>query len=455
MGSILEKDVVMGTFTHRETHLPALIKSVRKNLPHITFMLQVADLPIVHNFNALREKFKESGKRFWLFLDDDIEFLFPDTIQVALETMIRNKYAVVGVYSTFDPECRPDPKTLTEREVHWVPGYFQLVDSQLVGYVKGDEKLPDPNTAIDTSYCVRIKQEGYRIGIAPTYVHHTFKQGCWINKDVIEPTNKYLMGKYGPQYFEWCNGLDNIIGGQPDFESTPLRKNRAKLIQWQSENYIAEAGKLKLHLGCGNLRYPGFVNCDLDGDTDLSYDITQRGPWPNGSVDHISCHHVLEHVSYRLFGHVLDEWKRILKLGGTVDIGMPDLDLVCQEFLDADETRRWNAILPIMYGQQGPTTKQPYELTDEDPIIQGQFHRGGLTLKRACELLTVRGFEILDAYNYDGNGTPSLFVLARKCQEQSGSLPDFGSAIERKTSKKVSKKPSKKSPQARKQRGGA
>jgi len=98
---VLEQDVIMGTFTHREKYLPSLCKSIREHLPHISFMLQVANLPINQNFNALREKFKQSGKRFWLFLDDDIQFLFPDTIKIALETIDFLIHSTALSYSPF------------------------------------------------------------------------------------------------------------------------------------------------------------------------------------------------------------------------------------------------------------------------------------------------------------------------------------------------------------------
>jgi hypothetical protein len=212
---IVENDVVMGTFTHRETYLPQLCKSIREHLPHMMFIPQMADLPINANFSELRKKFASTNKRYWLFLDDDIKFLFPDTIRVALTTMIKNKYALVGVYSTFDPEFLDDCSTLVEKEVDWVPGYFQLVDSHLVGHIDADINLPYPNTAIDTTYSVRIRQQGGRIGIAPTYVYHTYKE--WGDRPIedSDPSNQYLHATYGPQYFQWCHGIENIIGNIP------------------------------------------------------------------------------------------------------------------------------------------------------------------------------------------------------------------------------------------------
>jgi SAM-dependent methyltransferase len=408
---ILEKDLVMGTFTHRETYLPNLCASIRNNLPNILFIPHLDNLPINKNFNALREKFIRTGKRFWLFLDDDIQFLFPNTIEVALKTLISNKYALVGVYSTFIPDLFFNRQDLKEKETNWVPGYFQLVDSSLIGHIKADEDLPDPNTSIDTSYCVQIKQEGYKIGIAPTYVYHTYKKFTWVKQEVIEPTNQYLMKKYEQQYFDWVSSSDVIIGGAPE---DILSKNRQKLISWQQSKYVPEEGQLKLHLGCGDLRYSGYINCDISGNVDKIYDITKRSEWSDNSIDHITCHHVLEHVHYRSIPKVLKEWHRILKIGGIVDIGMPDINLLCKDWLEATEERRWNWLIHVFYGQQGTTTKLPSLLTDDDPIIEGQCHKGALTRERLCLLLTDLGFSIVDSYNYDGNGNPSLFVLARK-----------------------------------------
>jgi SAM-dependent methyltransferase len=409
--SILEKDVVMGTFTHRETYLPSLCKSIRKNLPHITFVLQLADLPINANFNALREKFIQTGKRFWLFLDDDIEFLFPNTVEVALNTMIKNKWAMVNSYSTYDNKCNIDPNILQEKEIPWAAGYFQLIDSALVGNIKADEYLPDPNTSIDTTYCCQIKQTGFKIGIAPTYVYHQYKPWIHANKEVIETTNKYLMQRYGQQYFDWFQYTGNIIGEIPAYK---FKENRDKLLQWQKDNNVEEPGKVKLNIGCGLTKYDGFINCDITEPYDEKYDITQSARWEDNSVDHINCHHVLEHIPYRLINFVLKEWYRILKIGGTIDLGMPDIEEVCKSFIESDEDRKWNWCIYTLFGQQGTTEKSPWLLTESDPIDEGQFHKGGLTKNRLCYLLEELGFKIIESYNYDGWNTPSLFVYAIK-----------------------------------------
>ncbi len=424
---ILENDLVMGTFTHRTDYLPGLLNSVKKHLPHVPFIVQIADLPINRNFEELSRKFKETGKRYWLFLDDDIEFVSSDTLKVALKTMMRGRYAMVGCYSIFDTLYRVQPEELQEREIPWMPGYFQLVDSHMVGHIGADLDLPDPNTSIDTSYSVAIRADGFKIGMAPTYVYHTYKPGSWIKEEVIEPTNRYLMEKWGQFYFDSCHGYYHVLGPWPthDFDIRPgfvsidmpsLRANTAKLVEFQRSRWWRdEPGKVKLHLGSGGIKLPGFINCDCDDRADMKVDIT-RLPFDTGSIDEIICHHALEHIPYRHIELTLKEWARVLKPGGELDLGMPDLELVCRAFALVPEEKRWNWLIYVLYGSQCEEGKYPWEVPEDCEIVYPMCHTGGLSLPRLNELLPALGFDIIDSYNYDANGFPgpSVFVHARR-----------------------------------------
>lgn len=54
---------------------------------------------------------------------------------------------------------------------------------------------------------------------------------------------------------------------------------------------------LKLNLGCGNIKYDGFLNVDKFGEPDIKWDL-EKFPWPweDNSVDEIRIIHVLEHL---------------------------------------------------------------------------------------------------------------------------------------------------------------
>jgi hypothetical protein len=96
------------------------------------------------------------------------------------------------------------------REVGWATGYFILVDSQQVGSIQPDLNLPDPNTAVDTSYSVAIRQAGGKIGLSGNVVYHVRKQ-VKANQAAIQTTNSYLMSKWGQFYFEQCRYTGNVL----------------------------------------------------------------------------------------------------------------------------------------------------------------------------------------------------------------------------------------------------
>lgn len=214
----LLQDLVIGTFTNSREYLPRFEESLSKYCADIPYILQFADAPINRNFEDLRQKFIQSGKRYWLFLDHDIQFVSSDTIRIALETMIRRRFALVGVYSTYILDYRAKPDELVEKEVGWVPGYFQLVDSRRVGDIGSDLQLPFPNQSIDTSYCVSIQSKGYKIGIAPSWVYHQYKPLSLSYHHVITQTNEYLMNKWGQFYFDTCQYCGCLIGPDPGAE---------------------------------------------------------------------------------------------------------------------------------------------------------------------------------------------------------------------------------------------
>lgn len=92
----------------------------------------------------------------------------------------------------------------------------------------------------------------------------------------------------------------------------------------------------QLNFGCGEDVRPasdGWVNLDvvkLPG-VDVVHDMN-RFPYPfrDGEFDHVLARHVLEHVPHHLTGHskdglllVMEEFHRILRPGGTVEVVCP------------------------------------------------------------------------------------------------------------------------------------
>lgn len=73
---------------------------------------------------------------------------------------------------------------------------------------------------------------------------------------------------------------------------------------------------MKVHLGCGDKKMPGWVNCDIDPQVhpDKMFDLNGKWPFKDSSVDEIYSEFVGEHV--RDLNNFISESYRILKRGG-------------------------------------------------------------------------------------------------------------------------------------------
>ncbi len=94
----------------------------------------------------------------------------------------------------------------------------------------------------------------------------------------------------------------------------------------------AEGYPLRLHLGCGEKKFAGYVNIDYPPSEhnvmtirpDYLADIT-RLQCPPSSIDEIRLHHVFEHFSRVKALSLLIRWHQWLKIGGVLHIATPDL----------------------------------------------------------------------------------------------------------------------------------
>lgn len=80
---------------------------------------------------------------------------------------------------------------------------------------------------------------------------------------------------------------------------------------------------MKLHLGCGNKKLKGFINCDLSPEVnpDRIIDLEKKLPFKNSSVEEIIAEHVLEHI-YN-FVPLMHEFWRISKKDSLIKLKTP------------------------------------------------------------------------------------------------------------------------------------
>ena len=99
-------------------------------------------------------------------------------------------------------------------------------------------------------------------------------------------------------------------------------------------------GKIFIHLGCGDIASPEFINVDARSAPHVHYvrDVCDLSIFPDNYADLVYACHILEHIVPEKLVKVLWEWKRILKVGGILRISVPDFDklLAVYEACDRD-----------------------------------------------------------------------------------------------------------------------
>lgn len=151
-----------------------------------------------------------------------------------------------------------------------------------------------------------------------------------------------------------------------------------------------------LNLGCGNDIKGGFINVDvrpLDGvDVVASLD---KLPFEDNYADYILCQDVLEHFCRIELIEVLNEIKRVLKVGGVLDMRSPDCEQIinkyCKNELDIDST------LGYLFGGQD---------------YKENVHKVGFT-KANCRYVMeeLMGFTVQELYTCDAT---NLRCVAKK-----------------------------------------
>lgn len=114
----------------------------------------------------------------------------------------------------------------------------------------------------------------------------------------------------------------------------------------------SEDGKVYIHLGCGEINAPGFINVDVIPYSHVHYvqEVDDLSIFPNKYADLIYASHVLEHISHRKITEVLKEWYRVIKEGGVLRLSVPDFDKLIAIY-SAEGEDIGAIIAPLMGGQ--------------------------------------------------------------------------------------------------------
>ena len=90
----------------------------------------------------------------------------------------------------------------------------------------------------------------------------------------------------------------------------------------------------RLNFGCGHRGEPGWINCDrkTHRTIEVSCDVLEGIPIPDDSIDYIASMMALQEIPYPDLVPVLQELRRVLKPGGVLRLGLPDLNRLIKAY---------------------------------------------------------------------------------------------------------------------------
>jgi glycosyltransferase involved in cell wall biosynthesis/ADP-heptose:LPS heptosyltransferase len=146
---------------------------------------------------------------------------------------------------------------------------------------------------------------------------------------------------------------------------------------------------MRLHLGCGNIKVPGFINVDIDPTlpaVDVVDDIRELNHFNKNSASLIYACHVLEHFANDKVLPVLRRWHEVLEPGGELRISVPDIDRIVTIYyknwkhFQTPPNTPW---IGLLYGGQGD---------------RYDFHKTGFNFTYLKYLLQQAGFTEIEEY---------------------------------------------------------
>lgn len=337
--------------------------------------------------NQIVQHALEGKAEYLFFLGDDV--IAPSN--AVLQLLSRKREIVTGVYwtKTFPPEPYLWRGLLKGSYQDWKAGEFFEVD--LAG-----------------CDCLLVHSDVFRALDSPWFS----RDWVWTGEDgerpsVLATEDFYFFTKARKAGFRlWCDSQvqclheDRETGAQ--FGLTVEMPQARK----EGEEIGVFAGKRIADLGCGmdTPCWPGakVVRFDLRESVkpDVRCDLRQI-PEPEETYDIVHARHVLEHFRREEAVPVVREWARLLKVGGELQLNVPDLESAMEHLLAAERGERDPDLYPWwqLYGAQA----NPYDC-----------HFNGFTRRSLAKLLEVCG---LSEVQVERDGT-NLSAKAIKAHPQ-------------------------------------
>ena len=226
-------------------------------------------------------------------------------------------------------------------------------------------------------------------------------------------------------YFKWESPFWNLVRILLELrkETFSLSKNArvnssfstdsSKQIDKLSPDDLYEYAKnhqerIKLHLGCGEVYFKGYINIDFPSSehtiqvsslADCHADIRTLS-FPPFSIAEIRLHHVFEHFDRPTFLKLLVQWHTWLVEGGKVIIEVPDFSRCAR--------RIFNPFIP--WNNKASTMRHLFGSHEAD----WAYHLTGWNRQRFKHALGMLGFEVIGFHCSRRKSCYNLTVKARK-----------------------------------------
>ncbi len=115
-------------------------------------------------------------------------------------------------------------------------------------------------------------------------------------------------------------------------ENVPLNEFQKYIHKIKAE-FIDTSNKILVEVGSGNSPMPGYIHCDIHPAKSVDYACNAWAiPFKPESVYEIYARHMLEHLTYNDAERTLRHWLCILKVGGYIDLTVPDIQKHIEQF---------------------------------------------------------------------------------------------------------------------------
>jgi len=181
-------------------------------------------------------------------------------------------------------------------------------------------------------------------GLLIRAIRHPRQAYCRLSSAVSIATAELSTAAVSTKIAELSSAVQTRDAQLAELSST-VQTRDARIAQPTSETFanisVTPAFCKKLHVGCGNVKLPGWLNIDVEPGADLVIDVREGLPFEENSIDFIYNEHFVEHFTYEEGEKVLREFWRCLKKEGVLRIATPDLDFLVQIYNKDFKNQDW------------------------------------------------------------------------------------------------------------------